>query len=137
LRHDLAVGLDVEHAVKKDEELIAQVSLFDKGLATCDAAPDELRALAEDRAREPALELRLDSSSKGRRAFVSPGRAVAELELGRPYSVDDPTAAAVERGAGKRAGPAGPGGGRPAQRDASAGGGPGKEGPTREVRSGE
>src|SRR5204862_1999283 len=84
LRDDLAVDLDVEHSVEQHEGLVARLPLLDECLAPRDTAADELRALAEDRRSQPALELRLDGCRKGRRLDVAPRRALFELELEGP-----------------------------------------------------
>src|SRR5205085_1147616 len=103
LRDDLAVDLDVENPVQEDEEIATALSLLDERLAARHPAPNELRAVAEDRGREPAFELRLHRLGKGRRLLVAPRRPVAELELVRPEDVDEPPVGSVERVAGKRA----------------------------------
>src|SRR6266566_526062 len=100
---DLAVDLDVEHAVEEYEEVATEVPLLDERLAASHPTANEFRVVAKDRGRKPAFELRFDGGGKGRRPLVAPRRTVAELELVRPEDIDEPPVGSVERVARKRA----------------------------------
>src|SRR5207247_5561256 len=83
--------------------MVTGLSLLDERLSACHTTPNEPHAVAEDRGRESALDLRLHGGGERRRTLVSPRSSVAELELDRPENVDQPAVGSVERVAEKRA----------------------------------
>src|SRR5207247_10860269 len=129
----LVSDLAVEHAVQPHEEVAARPSLLAERLASCHATSNELRAVAEDRGREPSFELRFHCGGKGRRPLIAPRRTVAELELVRPEDTNEPPVGGVERVAGKRARGGEPGLARPVRVDQELERRPGRNGADVEI----
>src|SRR6266566_321572 len=86
----VAVDLDVDDTVEEQEELVSLRSLGHERLSLLEVASLELLALAHDRDRELALELRFDGGRQRRRVLFAPRRVLAVRLLVPLSEVDRP-----------------------------------------------